>query len=170
MSGEAPVTVFADTNLGTRIAFNASPNITSASLKSKSTALKKQKILFFSTTLQVLGLNILPIWRFCYWAVVFHLQVATFSAIYRFVWYELLLQWWLWGGGSVLWVVYFFGMFYDGNAGLLQGFRYFLFFYLVTFHLLLENLPFCLNLKHVRVSIVEFVEIKLVSISIMAYR
>ncbi|XP_014500704.1 uncharacterized protein LOC106761651 isoform X2 [Vigna radiata var. radiata] len=33
MSGEAPVTVFADTNLGTRIAFNASPNITSASLK-----------------------------------------------------------------------------------------------------------------------------------------
>lgn len=61
MSGEAPVTVFADTNLGTRIAFNASPNITSASLKSKSTALKKQKILFFSTTLQVLGLNILPI-------------------------------------------------------------------------------------------------------------
>jgi len=44
MVGEAQVTVFADTNLGTRIAFNAPPDITAASLKSKSTT---QKTSFF---------------------------------------------------------------------------------------------------------------------------
>jgi len=49
-------------------------------------------------------------------------------------------------------VVYFFCMFYDDNAaGLLQGFRFFLYRYLSFI---------------VRVSIVEFVEMKLVSISI----
>jgi len=47
MGGEAQVTVFADTNLGTHIAFNAPPDITAASLKSKSTALKKRKKTFF---------------------------------------------------------------------------------------------------------------------------
>jgi len=49
-----------------------------------------------------------------------------------------------------------------------KGLDSFFFFFLSRYlPFIASNLPFCLNLKHVRVSIiVEFVEMKLVSISI----
>ncbi|KAL9314769.1 hypothetical protein ACSQ67_020221 [Phaseolus vulgaris] len=47
MGGEAQVTVFADTNLGTRIAFNAPSDITAASLKSGGFTGHVQNLVFF---------------------------------------------------------------------------------------------------------------------------
>ena len=75
MGGHGEVTVFADTNLGTRIAFNAPPDITAASLKS--TSIKKPS--FFSSSLYVLGLYIFPIWRFCWFCCV--ISLATFASM-----------------------------------------------------------------------------------------
>lgn len=79
MVGDGEVTVFADTNLGTRIAFNAPPDITAASLKSR--FIKKNS--FFSSTLHVLGLNIFPIWRFCWFCCV--ISLVTFASVWLHV-------------------------------------------------------------------------------------
>lgn len=79
MGGHGEVTIFADTNLGTRIAFNAPPDITAASLKSR--FIKKNS--FFSSTLHVLGLNIFPIWRFCWFCCV--ISLVTFASVWLHV-------------------------------------------------------------------------------------